>query len=263
MNQNAGSSPDAEQRYKRMLNRARHVDRREREADGGGLTAEARAEKSGFGMVKGIGDTPYISPFAPGATDAERYQEQQPERFAGQQSERFQSPVESDQERSRKLRASQIATLQSGGDVAIDQTTRGGVARARQVASKVRAVVAQAEQIASLVKKAKNLKAVLTLVGAAAALTPGGIIWTIIQWNTQMVWAWFGLPGKDYIGLPTYLVPVILAIDLLFFVAFAFLIFWAAAIVHPVDAFCSLFKLSFGDTWYSGLVEKGCIAVGS
>ena len=118
---------------------------------------------------------------------------------------------------------------------------------------------ARAEQ---LLKQAKNIRGVITAVGAATALTGIGLLWTFIQWNIQSVITVFGLPGKEFVGAPWYIVFLTVIIDIVVFVAIVILALIAWAIAHPFSAVCALFLSSFGDTWYGWLAEKACSAVG-
>lgn len=150
-----------------------------------------------------------------------------------------------EQARARELRISQLQERRA------QQAGIRAPAQAEQL-------LTQARQVAELIKKARNVRTMLTLLGAAAALTIAGLIWTFIQWNTQLIWTVFALPGHQFIGLDWWMVPVVLFLDFIVVIALIALLVIAYAISNPVTAFCTFIKTTLGDHWYTTLVEIAC-----
>lgn len=116
---------------------------------------------------------------------------------------------------------------------------------------------AQAEQLQALIKQARNVRTVLTVAGGLTSLTGLGILWTFIQWNIQSIWTVFGLPGKDFIGMPWFMVGVVILFDVVVFILGLVILFIGYAASHPAEAFCLLVKPLFGDHWYTSLLQIG------
>lgn len=132
--------------------------------------------------------------------------------------------LKADQEaaRARQLRVARIESLK-------------GKARLKAIAQ--HAALGQVEKIT---KYYRRFRTTLTIIGGLSSLTIIGIIWTIIQWNVQMVWTVFGLPGKDYIALSWWLVPVILFIDFLLFIIFATIMLASFFLANPRELACAV-----------------------
>ena len=142
-----------------------------------------------------------------------------------------------DADRARELRGNRFQDRVAGS------AARLSAQKSQQAAQ----AFAQAKQ---LLKQAKNLRGVISAVGAATALTGIGLLWTFIQWNIQSVITVFGLPGKEFVGATWYIVFFTVLIDIVVFVAFVILMILAWAYTNPIEASCALFRASFGDTWY-------------
>ncbi len=148
--------------------------------------------------------------------------------------------------RARELRARRVMT---------------GALRAEQGRQSAFGQVGQsAEALQEIQKKIKNIRNVVTLIGGLTSLTLIGIIWTIIQWNLQMIWKVFGLPGENYFGLSWWLVPVILLVDFILFILFIAVMLVAFFVSNPTQA-CSiapdLTKLALGDGFIGTLGTLG------
>lgn len=116
--------------------------------------------------------------------------------------------------------------------------------------------LAKAEQLKELIKKAHNIRTILTVAGGLTSLTGFGIIWTFIQWNIQSIWTVFGLPGKDFIGMPWWMIGVTIFFDIVVILLGVVVIFLGYAASNPTAAFCLMGKLLFGDHWYVSLMQE-------
>ena len=117
--------------------------------------------------------------------------------------------------------------------------------------------IAQAEQLKQALKQARNLRTIITVIGGMTALTGYGLVWTFIQWNIQSVWTVFGLPGKDFIGVPLPMIGIVIVFDVVIFILVLLLVFLGYAAAHPTATFCAMAKPLFGDHWYTSLLQTG------
>lgn len=151
----------------------------------------------------------------------ERYRQPEPERFLPPQPERFDAVAadQADQARAREWRMRSLSARRQA------LARRSTLSQARE----------RVQQTQALIKQARNFKTVLTLAGGLTSLTVLGVIWTLFQWNVQMIWTIFSLPGNQFIGMPMWMVPVVMLFDFIVFVLFVILMAVAYAYTHPFD----------------------------
>lgn len=116
---------------------------------------------------------------------------------------------------------------------------------------------AQAQKMQEALKHARNIRNIITLIGGLTSFTVLGIIWTFIQWNLQSIWTVFGLPGKDFFGMPWPMVGVTIFFDVVVIILLVVVVFIGYATVHPLETFCLMMKPLFGEHWYTSLIVKG------
>jgi len=123
------------------------------------------------------------------------------------------------------------------------------------------------KQKVQLLKQARNVKNILTLVGAVTALSLVGLIWSFLQWNIQAIWTVFALPGKEFIGLPMWAAALMMFVDVILVVIVLVLVFIILAIAAPADFACTVLPFVETESWYKSLLlwfAKGvCTAAGS
>ncbi len=139
------------------------------------------------------------------------------------------------------------------------QRLRTGTFRAEQGRQNAFGGAAQAAQHLQQIKKSiRNIRNITTALGAVASFTVIGILWTLLQWNLQMVWQVFHLPGHDYFGLSWWLIPIVLLADVLIFILYITLTLIAYFYAHPGSAACAVPELAktFSSSGMFGFIKS-------
>lgn len=122
------------------------------------------------------------------------------------------------------------------------------------------ASAASAIEHMAMARKTKNL---ITLIGGASSLSGVGIIWTFIQWNSQLIYGnMLKLPGKEFVKLEWYQVGIVLLFDFLIVnlvaVVLVAMLMIAGAIADPNGPACGIIKSIFGDGWVKSALKLAC-----